>query len=384
MQPFKDIRVLDLTHVLAGPFCTHQLSVLGADVIKVEPVGRPDMMRQEGSIGNLNLQGLGTQFSAQNSGKRAIALDLASDTGRSLIVELIKEADVLVQNYAGEALDRFDLGYITVEKINPQIIYCSMSGFGQTGPKAGHPAYDVVIQAYTGMMASNGLPDGKPLRIGPPMVDYGTGAQAAVAISAALFQRTRTGKGQFIDVAMADAALMLMAGNVSETRASGIHPTPCGNQHPLRPGYAAFETKSGQIMIGAFTAKQCSDLMLTLGEAVLAKEVLCIRTEDLAGRLEADRAVISKHMMDKTADYWEGVLNLAHIPAARVRTLPEALAEPQIQARGIGVAAYNFAHDGPDGSDEVPLYGQHTDEVLIELGLTKSRISDLRRDRVID
>ena len=384
MQPFEGIQVLDLTHVLAGPFCTYQLSVLGADVIKVEPLGRYDMMREEGSIEDLNLEGIGTHFTPQNAGKRAIAIDLNKKSGQEVMVEMIKRADVLVQNYAGSALHRFGLGYDSVAKLNPQLIYCSISGFGQTGPKAGDPAYDVVIQAFTGMMASNGAPGSPTVRIGPPVVDYGTGAQAAVAISAALFQRTRTGMGQFIDVAMADAAMMLMAANVSETRASGNHPYPCGNNHPLRPGYATFETKDGRLMVGAWTSKQCSNLMKTIGEDLLSSEVLSTQRHDLASRVEADRAVIAVHMMRKTATDWEQALNAAHVPAARVRTLPEALDEPQIQVRGVGIAAYKFLHGGPEESRDVPRYGQHTNEVLIELGLPIAKIEALRKAGVID
>lgn len=256
MKPFEGIRVLDLTHVLAGPFCTHQLAALGADVIKIEPPGNPDMTREEGVVFPLNDAGIGTYFMAQNGGKRAISLDLKSDDGRKVFATLMKGADVMVQNYAGGALEKLGLSYAHVSAINPQLIYCSMTGFGRTGPKADHPAYDVVIQAFTGLMAANGNAHTGPMRVGPPMVDYGTGAQAALAISAALFQRTKTGKGQHIDVAMTDAAFMLMSAFVTDALITGEAPPPHGNVHARYAGYATFDTADRMMMIGAWTNKQ--------------------------------------------------------------------------------------------------------------------------------
>ncbi|MCP5075378.1 MAG: CoA transferase, partial [Rhodobacteraceae bacterium] len=267
MQPFQGIRVLDLTHVLAGPFCTFQLGVLGADVIKIEPPDRPDMTRLDGVAPELSAELRGTYFMGQSAGKRSLVLDLAHPDGKAVFLKLVKTADVLVQNYAGDALDGLGLDYQTLSMVNPQLIYCSMSGFGRTGPKAEHPAYDTVIQAWSGIMAANGWSgEDPPCRVGPPMVDYGTGAQAAMAISAALFQRTQTGKGQFIDVAMADCALMLMASHVTETLATGAAPIPFGNAHPKYPAYSAYQGSDGKwIMLGAWTNAQAASLMRVLG-----------------------------------------------------------------------------------------------------------------------
>ena len=193
MQPFEGIRVIDMTHVFAGPFCTYQLAVLGADVIKVEPPGDPDMTREEGVVPELNARGMGTAYLAQNGGKRAIAVDIKTAEGIEILKKLAASADVLVENYKGGTLEALGLGYDALAAINPQLIYCSMTGFGRTGPKGSDRGYDVVIQAFSGVMAANGEANAPPVRVGPPMVDYGTGAQAALAVSSALFQRSRGG-----------------------------------------------------------------------------------------------------------------------------------------------------------------------------------------------
>jgi crotonobetainyl-CoA:carnitine CoA-transferase CaiB-like acyl-CoA transferase len=386
MQPFENIRVLDLTHVFAGPFCTFQLATLGADVIKIESPDHPDMMRDEGVSSPLNAALCGTYFMAQSAGKRSIVLDLKSDAGQAAFRKLVKTADVLVHNYAGDAPDRLGLGYEALHTLNSRLIYCAISGFGQTGPKAGHPAYDVVIQAYSGIMMANGWSaDDAPLRVGPPMVDYGTGVQAAFAISAALFQRTRTGLGQKIDVAMADAALMLMSSNVIDTIATGAMARPNGNADPRLPSYSAYETADGWIMLGAYSVKQCAALMRGLGFEVEALEIEKVAKHEIGERAERDRALIARRLKDEAAQYWEDVLNAAHVPAARVRLIEETLAEPQFAARqavqsygdpvGHGgpdkllVAAFTFEHGGPKLSGPPPGFGTHTSEILAELGL---------------
>ena len=217
--PLKHIRVLDLTIARAGPMAVRLLADWGADVIKVEPPDNPDMTRDEGSSAVLNAELTGTYFMPQAAGKRSLVLDLKTSQGRDVFFKLVATADVIIQNYAGSALDRLGLGYDDLAQIRPDLIYCSLTGYGRTGPKAEHPAYDLVIQAYTGLMYANGWGDDgeRPLRVGPPVIDYGTGMQAAFAVAAALFQRQRTGKGQNIDLAMADAALMLMTAHVGHT-----------------------------------------------------------------------------------------------------------------------------------------------------------------------
>ena len=222
MRPFEGIRVLDLTHVFAGPFCTFQLAVMGAEVIKIESPNAPDMMRDEGNFDDLNELGLSNFYICQNSEKKSLSLDLKVEKDKIFFLKLLETADVLVQNYSGNSIADLGLSYKKLKKINPQLIYCSMTGFGRTGPKSEHPAYDSVIQAYSGLMELNGLKSTGPLRVGPAVVDYGTGIHAAFAISSALYRRQITGKGLEIDVSMLDSALMLMTSTVSETIATGL------------------------------------------------------------------------------------------------------------------------------------------------------------------
>lgn len=399
MRPFEGIRVLDLTHVLAGPFATYQLGVLGADVIKIESPNHPDMMRGEGGSEHLNKQGLGTWFLGQSAGKRALTLDLQTREGKKVLRRMIEGADVLVQNFAGGSMRRLGFSSQACLEINPRLIYCSMTGFGQTGTKADHPAYDIVVQAFTGLMNANGISEAARVRVGPPMVDYGTGAQAALAISAALFQRDRTGKGQTIDVAMADCALMMMSGLVTETLTTGKNPTGHGNRHPEYAGYGAYPTADGDIMIGAFTTPQMTRLFEVLGDPVRASEIRVMIRSELAHHVAEDEARIERRLAARSAEEWEALLNANHVPAARIRPASEAMATAQIAGRGVlqscpslrqdggpsklPVAGFAYAHGGPEAQRPPPKLGEHTDEILAELGFSEDEITELRAAQAI-
>lgn len=399
MQPFENIRVIDMTHVLAGPFSTYQLAVLGADVIKVEAPHNPDMTRMEGATKDLNDDYYGTYFMAQNAGKRGLALDIKTPEGKQALLKLVETADVLVENYRGGVMNRLGLGYQDLKKVNPRLIYCSLTGFGHTGPKKSDPAYDIVIQAFSGVMVANGELGSTPVRVGPPMVDYGTGAQAALAISSALFQREKTGKGQRIDVSMLDAALMLMSASVSATQASGNPPFAHGNAHPKYAGYATYATKEGLLMIGAWTNRQMGDLFRVLGDESRAEAVEATPRAEVGERLEEDTAFVKNEMMEKTADEWETLLNRAGVPASRVRRLDEAMAHEQVASRtvlqtypgseregapkALPVAAYTFEHGGPEPGGPPPTVGQHTREILNELGYGETDIKILKQGGVI-
>lgn len=394
MQPFSGIRVLDLTHVYAGPFATYQLAVLGAEVIKIEPPNCPDMTRDEGSSEGLNASLTGVGYMAHAACKQSLALNLASGEGKEVFLKLVATADVLVQNYAGNALDRLGLGAEDLEKINPRLIHCSMTGYGRTGPKSEDPAYDLVVQAYSGMMYLNGWePDAPPLRVGAPIIDYGTGAQAAFAISAALFQREKTGIGQRIDLSMTDASLMMLTAHVTETIASGTASRPFGNEQPGRPSNSVYETADGWIALAGYTVPQFSALMRVLDYHDRADEVLGQTKAQLTQSAETDRGLILARIKDKSAAVWEEQFNAAQVPAARVRRIEETLAEEQISSRSVlqsygdplaedgpdklPVAAFSFAHSGPRLTGPPPKFGANSYDILTELGLDDRTIQRL-------
>ncbi len=392
MQPFEGLRVLDLTHVFAGPFCAYQLGVLGAEVIKIEPVDRPDMTRIEGADADLNAAGMGLSFQAQGGGKKTLALDLKSEEGRALFDRLIATADVLVQNYTAQAVEALGLGYERLSALKPDLIYCAISGFGQVSPKAAHPAYDNVIQAFSGIMSTNGDAGQGPLRIGPAVIDYGTGVQAALAISAALFGRAQTGLGRRVDVAMADAALMLMNSYTAATLATGDVPRPDGNHDLELAGYRTFETSDGQLMIGAFTNAQMANLMTAVGDDATAAEILATPRAEVGSRRMADAARLERVMLNRTAAEWEDHLNAHHVPAARVRGIDEALQEPHYQARKVvqtvgegrfAVAGFTYDHGGPELKTLPRAHGADSRSVLAELGVDAAKFANLAAKGVV-
>ena len=301
-----------------------------------------------------------------------MVLDLKTSQGRDVFFRLVATADVVIQNYAGSALDRLGLGYDDLVQIRPDLIYCSLTGYGRTGPKAEHPAYDLVIQAYSGLMYANGWGDDgdRPLRVGPPVIDYGTGMQAAFAVAAALFQRQRTGKGQNIDLAMADAALMLMTAHVGQTLATGNTPPAYGNENTGRPSNSAYQTRDGWLVVAAYTKTQFSKFMRILGYVDRAEEIIATSKEEYPIKQDDDRRKIACALATKTAREWEDLLNAQHIPAARARRINETLKEPQIASRQflqsygtpmgpdapreLPTAAFSFAHGGPKHSRPPP------------------------------
>jgi crotonobetainyl-CoA:carnitine CoA-transferase CaiB-like acyl-CoA transferase len=388
-RPFEGIRIIDITHVLAGPFAAYQLGLLGADVIKVEDPSDPDQSRDSGSDNDLNHALMGTGFLTQGSNKRAITLNLKSEQGREVLRKLVATADVLVENYRPGAFEKLGLGYDDLSKINPRLIYASFSAFGQGGPKRERTAYDHVIQSTSGIMAMTGTPDANPIKIGAPAIDYATGTMGAYALSAALFQRERTGRGQRVDMAMLDVATMLMASHVTGYLRNGKHPKPSGN----RTGHAtsmAYKTKDGMVMIGASNLRQQRRLWVALERPDMAKRTNDERHADH----DREESVLAEIMLTRTAAEWEEWLQARHVPASRVRTMGEALADPQIQSRGllhrhenapgvpgsfgVPVAAFKFAHGGPQVDRPPPMFGQHNDEVLGELGYSAAEIAAMR------
>ncbi len=385
MRPFEGIRVIDVTHVLAGPFAAYQLGVLGADVIKIEDPNDPDQSRGSGTDKALNRKNMGTQFLTQASNKRSVALDLKQEKDREVLKKLVATADVFVENYRPGAFEALGLGYEDLSKINPKLIYASFSAFGQKGPRGPQTAYDHVIQATSGIMAMTGTKDVHPVKFGAPAIDYATGMTGAFALASALYQREKTGKGQRIDMAMLDVAMILMSSHLTGYLRNGVHPKAHGNRHPHATN-GAFQTKDGLVMLGASNLRQQARLWKLLGRPEMVKKTNDERDADHAREI----AVLEEIMLTRTADEWEEFLQARHVPACRVRTMGEALADPQIASRGIvhkhanghGVdggfsvplAAFTFAHGGPSIEAPPPTLGQHNEDILDELGYERRKV----------
>ena len=378
-RPFEGIRVIDVTHVLAGPFAAYQLAVLGADVIKVEHPDEPDQSRGAGTDKALNRRNMGTSYLTQASNKRSITLDLKLEADREILKKLVATADVFVENYRPGAIEALGLGYEALAALNPRLIYASFSAFGQTGPRRQQTAYDHVIQASSGIMAMTGTKDVHPIKLGAPVIDYATGMTGAFALASALFQRERTGKGQRIDMAMLDVAMILMSSHLTGYLRNGAHPKPHGNRHPYATN-GAFETKNGLVMLGASNVRQQRRLWTVLERPDMIKRTNDERDADHDREIE----VLAEIMRTRTADEWEEFLQARHVPAARVRSMGEAVADPQLATRGVihrhaaaaGVdgefsvplAAFTFADGGPRIDSAPPTLGQHNDEIFAELG----------------
>lgn len=398
MSAFQGIRVLDLTHVLAGPFAAYQLAVLGADVIKIEPPGEPDMMRPVGPVAALNQEGLGLSYYAQNANKRAITLDLKASRGREIALALAATADVVIENYRAGALEEAGLGHEAVAAANPRIIYCSMTGFGQGAEVRGHTAYDNVIQAMSGLMSTTGTAETRPLVTGAPLLDYGSGLTAAFAIAAALFRRERTGQGQRIDVAMLDVALILMS-NLATRVVNGAAFQPRGGNRSETPTYGCYRAADGLLMLGAYSRRQAARLWRLLGRNDVAAAVQDPSAEGAAELVPQQEQLLEAILPSRPAVSWARLLQAGGVPAGPVLSLEEAVRLPHLQHRAIfaevpgvtgvesglrvPVSAFTCDCDGPALVRRPPRFGEHTLEILAELGIGHDEAKRLRGDGIV-
>ena len=388
------IRVLDLTNVLSGPFCAYQLAQLGAEVIKVEMPGTGDLARQLGADQALNAQLMGASFLAQNGGKRSVTANLKSEDGRRILRELVGTADVLVENFRPGVMDRLGVGHEALEKVNPSLVYCAISGFGQTGPMRNAPAYDQIIQGLAGVMSVTGDARCAPMRVGYPVADTIGGLTAAFAITSALVRRASSGEGAFIDVSMLDCTLGTMGWVVSNYLIAGQPPVPMGNDNFTAAPSGAFATGDGLINIAANKQEQFEALAAAVGcEAWLADPRFAHRESRKQNRAALNHA-LERALQSKTAAEWETILNRVGIPAGRVLTVPEALASAQIAERGVlkslgevpGVdrpitvtrTGFKLTGGDPDIASPPPRLGEHTDNVLKDLGYSSDAIARLR------
>ena len=393
------IRVLDLTNVLAGPFCCYQLAVQGADVIKVEVPGSGDLARVLGTDPALNKGLMGTSFLAQNASKRSITVNLKGVQGKQVFLRLLETADVVVENFRPGVMERLGLGYEALARQKPQLVYCAISGFGQDGPLRDNPAYDQIVQGLSGVMSVTGDKTSAPLRVGYPVADTIGGLTAAFAIAAALVRRGRTGKGECIDVSMLEAVLVTMGWQVSNCLIGGIVPQPMGNENMTASPSGTFATAEGLLNIAANKQDQFETLCRLIGRPDLIDDPRFMHRDDRLAHRFALKEQIETALRAHSAKHWSELFNAAGVPAGEVLSVPEILAHPQVTERKLvqrfsgvpGVdrdvavvrSGFRLASGDPAASIPPPLLGADTDAILAELGYSEAEGGALRADKAI-
>ena len=377
-RPLSGVRVLDLTNVLAGPYCSYQLMLLGAEVVKVEVPGQGDLARRLGPDATLNGAGLGASFLAQNAGKKSVEVDLKDPAGQSTFADLVRGADVLLENFRAGTLRRLGFGWPRLHEINPRLVYCAISGFGQTGPMSRAPAYDQIIQGLSGMMSVTGTPETAPLRVGFPVCDTVGGLAAALHVAAALAGRSVTGEGTFLDVSMLETAVSAMGWTVSNYLVSGVAPEPTGDQNATAAPSGTFDTADGPLNIAANQQRQFETLCALVGRPELATDPRFADREARKRHRGALGDELNAALRGRTAAEWERILGRAGVPAARIATVPQALELEQLGHRGfvtelpfpgsstrtLRVAGSGVLHDGDPLRPVTPppFLGQDNDE----------------------
>ena len=399
-KAFEGVRVIDFTQVLAGPFAAGQLALLGADVIKIEQPGQGDQMRTMMANNDLAALKLSPGFLGVNTNKRGITVDLKHPDARQIIHRLLADADVVIENFKAGVIERLGYGYEAVRAVKADIIYCSISGYGQQGPMAGKAAYDGAIQAASGMMSVTGTPDSGPLRVGYMPVDVPTGITASFAIASALFRRSHTGEGQYLDVSMLDSAMTLLGPNIAKYTMAGMNTERVGNASPTSQGTGdTWPTKDGHIQMTVITDKMTAKMCDAFGRPDLTDDPRFATTEGRVEHAAEIKPIIGDILATKTTAEWTAILGPAGVPVAPVHSLEQLMDYPQLDHRGVMTtipappgmdgeikvtgAGFHASDGDPEGRTPGPLLGQHTDEVLAEFGFDGAAIQALRDDGVI-
>jgi crotonobetainyl-CoA:carnitine CoA-transferase CaiB-like acyl-CoA transferase len=381
------LRVLDVTQVMAGPYCAMVLADLGADVIKVEPPAGDSTRVMPGAVGSDS-----PSFNAVNRGKRGIVVNLKAPAGRDVLLRLARETDILIENYRPGVMAALGVGYEAVTAINPRVIYASISGYGQTGPQRGKGGFDLVAQGVSGIMSITGEPDGPPAKAGVPLTDLGAGLFALVGILAALEHRHRTGVGQLVDTSLVDAGVALSVWEATEYFSGTGIPRALGSAHRMNAPYQAIRCADGFITLGAANDRLFRRLAELLGHAewlerseFATNASRVIHRQQIADEIEA---ITGRH----PRAHWLALFDANDIPCGPINDYAQVFADPQVRARGMVVetdhptlgrmrslgSPIKLSAAPPDVGRRAPLFGEHTDEILREAGLSGKEIAALR------
>lgn len=386
------IRVLDLTNVLSGPFSTLNLALLGAEVIKIENPKDGDLARKLGNVPKLNDQCMGTSFLAQNSNKKSVTLNLKRPEAKEVFLKLVRTADVVVENFRPGVMDRLGVGYKKLSEENPKIIYCAISGFGQTGPDADKPAYDQIIQGLSGVMAINGDERLNPLRCGFPVCDTVGGLNASFAIMAALFHRERAGVGQFIDVALLDSIMPLMGWVAANLLIGGKHPQLLGNDNMTAAPSGTFKTQDGYVNIAANKQEQWEAVADQVGLPELKTDPRFEKRDERKKNRQILTQLLETKLVQQPTAHWVKILNEHDVPSGEILKLHEALDAPQVKHRdtirtvkddALGdIKVFNMTakFDKTPGGVETapPRLSAHTHEILGAIGYSREQVDEFK------
>ena len=398
MKPLEGIKVLDLTHMLAGPYAGMVLADLGAEVVKVEPLGTGEMTRGLLSDDpNNSFKGFGAYFLTLNRNKKSVSLDLKDVQGLQVFYDLVKSTDVVLNNFSAGVVKKLKIDYDHLSKINPKIITCSITGFGETGKHSSRPAYDQIVQAYSGGMSITGADASTPTRAGIPIGDLGSGLFSVIGMLSALLSREKTGKGQHLDLSLLDVQISLLTYMATMQTLSGVNPEPIGNAHFVHVPYNSFTTKNGFVVIAVITDAFWQELLNIVDIDNLRKEEF----KNSTGRLQNQKFIeseLNKKLSTETSEHWINALNSAKVPCAPINSFSQALSDEQVIHRNMVVEVEHpdggivkmpgnpikLSYTDEDSFSPPPHLGQHTKETLIEwCNYSESEINELIKKKVI-